>query len=181
MEWQPLERTILAALGKHAGLIRYGTCFRGENKQVYIYFPLQIGFFLAKDLFWVHSSCRIDLQINSTTFTVPKNDCDQFTHRGEKKIFSERAEIHKKKLHKASRKGLRLRKSNVDSCLLGGSIHSSYKGKSQPVWDLWGTSFPFSIHGYLSPLLDKESRWEYLKTLNSTPNEVGLPVLTARK
>lgn len=180
MECQSPERTILGALGKYIGLTRHGTCFRGENKQVYIYFPLSLGFFLSKDLFWVLSSCWIDLQINSTTFTVPKNDCDQFSHKGEKKIFSERAGVHEKKSHKISRKGLRLHKSNTNCWLWGGSSLSSYEEKSQhasymgPCQQPMGMSLPFSIYGYRLPLLGKYSRWEYLKTLNSTPNELGL-------
>lgn len=126
----------------------------------------------SKDLFWVLSSCRIDLQINSATFTVPKNDCDQFTHRGERKIFAERTEVHRKKLHQIKKKSpeIALHKPTTNSWLLGGSSHFSYGEKSQRAScmdcgsSLWDMSFPFSIYGCLLPLLDQEHRWEYLKT-----------------
>lgn len=121
--------------------------------------------------------CRVDLQINSTPFSVPKNDCDQFTNMGEEKIFSERAELHKKKSHRISRRSLRVHTSNANSWLLkrrglssygDKSQHASYRGPcQQPAGHVIPLHPPFN--DYLLPLLDQENGWEYLKTLNSIP------------
>lgn len=108
--------------GEIHGIHRHDTCFRGENKQdFFFFFFLDLRFFLSQDLSQGLGSCRADLQINSIPFTVPKNDCDHFTHIGEKKILSEPAEVHKKKSQRTNRRGWRGYKPNTHSRLLGSS------------------------------------------------------------
>lgn len=109
----------------------------------------------------------------------------------EEKIFSGRAEVHKKKSHRISRKSLRVHTSNANYWLLkrrglssygDNSQHASYRGPcQQPAGHVIPLHPPFN--DYLLPLLDQENGWEYLNTFKLYSDELGLPVLeiTARK